>query len=196
MSETRPRLHACPACGGRIVRAPGTFDANVGRRTVEVPGEYDRCEQCGDTYFAPGEMNEVLKRASDIIRSEEGLLSSDEIKRIRRRLGVTQPQLEQMIGAGPKTVTRWEKGTVFQNGATDTLLRVLRDVPEAVEYLMRTRGVQRDVVPLVPVARRVSYRYPTVPVAPPTSPSLDLVEQHEAHRVDAQRPVERAENVA
>ena len=197
MSTSPHALRDCPECGGPVARMEGSLDAHVGRRTVAVPAQYDRCSECGEIYLAPGQMNEVLKRASDLIRLEEGLLSSDEIKVIRRQLGVTQTQLEQLIGAGPKTVVRWEKGTVFQNGATDTLLRVLRDVPEAASYLLRERGVERNVIPLIPAARRVSYRYPvTRGDAAPPLPPIGVAENHGGHREDAVRPIERAEGVA
>lgn len=79
----------------------------------------------------------------------EGLLPPADIKALRKRVGLTQPQVEQLLGAGLKTVTRWEKGAVIQNGAADTLLRLLRDVPEALTYLLRARQVVPKVVPKV-----------------------------------------------
>lgn len=134
-------LSVCPACGGAIVRGRHTFDVHVGRRTVSVAGEYLRCEgECREFYFAPGEMDAAMITASETVRREEGLLTPADIRSFRKRVGLTQPQLENLLGAGPKTVTRWEKGTVIQNGATDTLLRVMRDVPEALSYLLRQRG--------------------------------------------------------
>jgi len=148
--------NSCVECGCAVVRGSHTFDAHIGRRTVALPGEYDRCTgPCGEFYFAPGEMDAAMIRASDMIRTEEELLAPAEIKAFRKRLGLTQPQLEQLLGAGLKTVVRWEKGTVIQNGATDTLLRVLRDVPEALQYLMDKHRLISKAAPLVPVARSV-----------------------------------------
>jgi DNA-binding transcriptional regulator YiaG len=49
---------------------------------------------------------------------------------------VVPSTFERVLRVGPKTVVRWERGTVFQNRATDTLLRMIRDVPAAREYLM------------------------------------------------------------
>ena len=54
---------------------------------------------------------------------------------IREGLGLTQQSFEQLLGVGPKTVVRWERGTVFQNRATDSLLRVIRAFPEAARFL-------------------------------------------------------------
>ncbi|CAN5918635.1 hypothetical protein BH11GEM2_BH11GEM2_34560 [soil metagenome] len=146
----------CTDCGGAIARRTDAFDAHIGRRTVSVPGEYDRCADCGEFYFAPGEMDAMMKRASGIVRAEEGLLLPEQIKAFRKGIGLTQPQLEDLLGAGPKTVGRWEKGTVIQNGATDTLLRLLMDIPDALQHLLVKRGIVPDIIPLVPARRAVS----------------------------------------
>ncbi len=191
-------LTTCPECGGRITRGRHSFDVHVGRRTVAVEGEYSRCSgECGEFYFAAGEMDAAMIRATEVIRAEEGLLTPGEIKALRKRIGLTQPQLEELLGAGLKTVTRWEKGTVIQNGATDTLLRLIRDVPEALQYLLRARKVVPKVVPLVPEPRRVSYRFMT-------SPAQDGIAPHAAFDIRTQEsscsddvvPVQLAEMMA
>lgn len=91
--------------------------------------------------MSPDDLDELQIRANELIRKEEGLLFPQQIEGIRNQLGLTQPQFERLLGVGPKTVVRWEKGTVFQNSATDSLLRVLRDVPEAAAYLASRQSV-------------------------------------------------------
>lgn len=140
-------LTTCPECGGAVQRGLHTFDVRIGRRTVPVTGQFERCTgDCGEIYFAPREMDAVLDQAATAIRTQEQLLSPAEIKAFRKQVGLTQPQLESLLGAGPKTVVRWEKGTVIQNGATDTLLRVLRDVPEALTYALKANGLEPRAV--------------------------------------------------
>ncbi|MBL0171910.1 MAG: helix-turn-helix domain-containing protein [Gemmatimonadaceae bacterium] len=72
-------------------------------------------------------------------RADHGLLTPQELRDIRGQHDLTQQQLEQLLNVGPKTVVRWEKGTVVQNAATVTLLRLLRDVPAVYRHLRRTR---------------------------------------------------------
>jgi len=190
-------LTNCPDCGGAVSRGHDTFEARIGRRTVSVSGDYERCRgDCGEFYFAPGEMDAVMKRASAIIRAEEKLLTPNEIKAFRKGIGLTQPQLEDLLGAGPKTVGRWEKGTVIQNGATDTLLRLLRDVPQALQHLLAERGIVPDVVPLVPAPRSVSYHYVAVAVGVPVVRDTLTVTARETRDMDVPVPVERAERIA
>lgn len=186
----------CPDCGGAVSRGHNVFEAHLGRRTVAVPGVYERCGECGEFYFAPGEMDAVMKRASSIIRSEEGLLTPTEIKSFRKAIGLTQPQLEDLLGAGPKTVGRWEKGTVIQNGATDTLLRLLRDVPAALQHLLAERELVSNVMPLMPAARRVSYQYQVVSDGTPVVRDTLTVSAREAGDMEVPVPFERAERIA
>ena len=190
-------LTTCPECGGTFSRGYHTFDMHVGRRTVSVSGEYERCiGDCKEVYFAPGEMDAAMIHASDVIRTEEGLLTPSEIKSFRKRIGLTQPQLEDLLGAGLKTVTRWEKGTVIQNGATDTLLRLLRDMPEALSRLMQQRSITPHLVPLIPRTRAVSYQYAAVSESPPVLLRERLVSASKAPDTFADIPINRAELVA
>ena len=131
----------CPLCDGALRKRNEVRDIQLGKRTAAVPHSYYRCDRCGEDLYTPGQMEAVQMLASDKLRDEEGLLRSSQIHSIRMRLGLAQHQFEQLLGVGPKTVVRWEKGTVFQNGATDSLLRLIADVPGAAPYLARMHGV-------------------------------------------------------
>ena len=63
-------------------------------------------------------------------REERGLLTPEEIRRLRTDLGLRQQDLEGILGVGPKTVTRWEKGTVFQSAVADKFMRQIWTHPE------------------------------------------------------------------
>jgi len=78
-------------------------------------------------------------------------MSPQDIRGIRERLGLTQHAFEKLLGVGPKTVVRWEKGTVFQNGSTDSLLRVIDALPEAARFLAGVHGVALPDYPQVAV---------------------------------------------
>jgi HTH-type transcriptional regulator/antitoxin MqsA len=141
-------LLECIECGGRVERRMVTTPIKVGARTpVPVRRRLQRCVDCGQVYFGPGEGDDVYRTANEIIRAREHLLRPDEIRAIRIDLGLSQTEFERLLRVGPKTVVRWERGTIFQNRATDTLLRTIRDVPQAREYLLASldRGDVRNV---------------------------------------------------
>lgn len=136
-------MEHCPVCDNILVPVREIRDISVGKRTVAVEHEFHRCAECGEEFSEPDAMDAVLRRASDRIREEDGLLSPAEIAALRRDLGYTQAELETILNSGAKTVTRWERGTVAPTGSTDTLLRVMRKHPHVAHELAAERGIGR-----------------------------------------------------
>lgn len=131
----------CFACGSemKLIREAASFE--TGRRKAVVQVERYQCVKCGEELYTPDQADVAQIAAADEFRRQDGLLTPGEIKQIRAKYGLTQSELEQLLGVGPKTVVRWERGTVFQNQATDKLLRVLSEVPEVYTYLSKVVGV-------------------------------------------------------
>lgn len=132
----------CPLCGGPAHLVDEPRSMRMGDRPVTYMDRFYRCGRCGEEYFNGEMVDESFRRATAVIRAEDGLLAPDEIIALRGKYGLTQAQLERLIGAGEKTVVRWERGTVAQNKTADTLLRVLAGHPEVVAQLARERGVK------------------------------------------------------
>ena len=141
MSDQQDSAPTCPVCDGSLNQASEEREVRIGRRAARVMEELYRCSDCSEALYAPGQMDAAMRRASEAIRKDEGLLSSEAIREIRMKLGLTQAAFERLLGVGPKTVVRWERGTVFQNRSTDSLLRVIDAMPEAAEFLSRLHGV-------------------------------------------------------
>jgi HTH-type transcriptional regulator/antitoxin MqsA len=141
MIDPKVSMGPCPACCGVLSSVSEEKEVRIGRRSARVMDDFGRCADCGEAFYAPGQMDSTLRRATEAIRQEEGLLSSEVVQEIREKLGLTQQAFERLLGVGPKTVVRWEKGTVFQNRSTDSLLRVIDAVPDSARFLARLRGV-------------------------------------------------------
>lgn len=139
---TYPASVACYLCGGDSPLTREVRPVPIGSRTAVIEDEFYYCPRCDEDVYLGGMMDESLRRAAAVIRAEDGLLTPDEIIALRGKYGLSQAALEQLIGAGEKTVVRWERGTVAQNKTADTLLRVLADHPEVVAQLARERGLK------------------------------------------------------
>ncbi len=61
-------------------------------------------------------------------------ISGNELKEYRRFLGLTQQQLGDFAQVSKKTVERWESPQSVVRGPVVTLLRLLFDEPEKVQY--------------------------------------------------------------
>lgn len=140
-------METCFNCGGqaRFVREPREVTTATHKVTVE--DEFYRCDTCGETFYLGGMADESFRRAAAAIRAQDGLLLPEEIVALRKRYGLSQAALERLIGSGPKTVVRWERGTVHQTKTADTLLRVLLAHPEVAAELARERGVELALPP-------------------------------------------------
>ena len=141
MIDLKVSMGPCPACCGVLTPVTEEKEVRVGRRSALVRDHFGRCADCGEAFYAPGQMDATLRRATEAIRQQEGLLSSEAVREIREKLGLTQQAFEKLLGVGPKTVVRWERGTVFQNRSTDSLLRVIDANPESARFLARLHGV-------------------------------------------------------
>ena len=65
--------------------------------------------------------------------------TSDDIKQIRNRLGLSQGIFASSLGVSKKTVEAWECGTNIPLGPSRRLLMVIRDNPEIIErYMIKT----------------------------------------------------------
>ncbi len=140
----------CLICGATAVestRDPVTVEFRDG--CYEVDGfEYERCSACGEEYYRAGQVDAMHTRAADLARGERGLLTPDEILRLRLELGMTQTALDAALGGSPGTVGRWERGSVFQPAVADRLMRLLWAHPDLVVEIaqpmaMEARGPYR-----------------------------------------------------
>ena len=91
---------------------------------VEVELNYGVCDRCGHI-LNPAEFN----ISNDIIiydayRKKVGLLTSEDIKRIRLKRGMSQVELAMFIHCGEKNSARYERGTV-QDTVFDYVLRLV-----------------------------------------------------------------------
>ena len=80
-------------------------------------------------------MGEYALRISDAYRAKHGLLTSDEIKKRRTALGMTQEEFAAFLGVGPASVKRWELGKV-QHNAMNRLMVLKTDPQAAHENLL------------------------------------------------------------
>jgi putative zinc finger/helix-turn-helix YgiT family protein len=103
---------------------------------------YSLCDECGEEFYTREQGRHASRSATSALRLHNGRLSPFEIIEIRKTHGVSQGELEQILGFGKKSLVRWEAGTVEQSSAADTLLREVRDSPEMFRRLAERAGVR------------------------------------------------------
>lgn len=129
-------------CGGdtlRVITHLRTVVADDGTE-LSFRDEIMGCSACDETHYTHEQALESSRARAGALRKHAGLLTPQQIRAFREALGLSQAQLERLLGTGPKTVVRWEKGTVCQSRAADRLLRLLMARPRNIDVL-------RDLVP-------------------------------------------------
>lgn len=127
---------ACHACGTIMKERRSSLSTSVNGEEISVPdASHLRCPKCGEIVLRLDELRHLNQTALDIYRRKYGLLSSDEIRSLRERLGLTQVELGRLLRLGSNTISRWEAGRNVQTAAMDMLLRLIRDLPGSLDYL-------------------------------------------------------------
>ena len=119
------------------VQIPSTDGESVAETIlVEVPAWTN--PKTGEV-FLDGTAREKMER---IKARHMGLVSNEELKVLRNRLGLTQKQISELLQIGEKTYTRWESGRERPSRSLNLLLCALRDGRVDVNYLhtLRTPG--------------------------------------------------------
>lgn len=65
--------------------------------------------------------------------------SADEVKSIRKNLGISQPVFAKCLGVSKKTVEKWESGENIPSGPASRLLDLFHDHTIHVSQYMRKR---------------------------------------------------------
>ena len=106
--------------------------------TMDMPGWY--CSASGKSIHTGADM-QVSDRALNRLKARaEGLLDLAEIRRIRKRLGLTQAAARELIGGGPRTFQKYEAGNLSPGRAVSSALRLLDRDPGALAVLQRQTG--------------------------------------------------------
>jgi HTH-type transcriptional regulator / antitoxin MqsA len=116
---------------------------------------YD-CNVCGESLWDDRDEKAIEKSLTDVRREIDGLLTSDEIKKIRQLFGMTQMQFSEALKVGAKNFARYESGQATQGRSMDHLLRILREYPYTMQVLCGGSGLEKGKVGKVKSAKSLS----------------------------------------
>lgn len=97
-----------------------------------VAMDFTECQDCGYD-FVPVEqikLNDLAVVAAK--RTYDGLLTPEQVLKIRLALGFTQSQAAEVFGGGRNAFSKYERGEVAQSEAMDKLLRICAAYPNLV----------------------------------------------------------------
>jgi len=140
MSET-----FCPNCETysetRVETREETY--KVRGKDVTMPAEVEVCLSCGETIFDETRDSDLLRRVYAAYREQEGLLTPEQIRDIRKRYSLSQESLASLLGMSQATINRYEKGGL-QNQSHDAAIRACMNAQFVRDLLQRKGHVLTD----------------------------------------------------
>jgi HTH-type transcriptional regulator/antitoxin MqsA len=133
--QVLPDTMASPETGEILYRDVRPFVVTYkGRtRTVDLPGYYPAD---GDDGVHVGDDMEASDAALRALKEEvEGIPSPATIRRVRKKLKLSQREAGGILKVGESAFDKYERGLVEPSGPTSQLLRLLDRHPELVEEL-------------------------------------------------------------
>ena len=131
--------HDCPVCDRvhEVEQITRIVSSNIKNDEVEHEETILRCPEHDEEWYHGKMLDDALLKAKNAYRIKHGLLTSDEIKEIRKKYGLTQKELSNLIGAGNITVSRYETSHI-QDEIYDTALKNVKANPNfALEALKK-----------------------------------------------------------
>jgi HTH-type transcriptional regulator / antitoxin MqsA len=128
----------CPQTGVPMRRdvRPMTITYRGESLTFDIPGWYT---DASDESIHTGEDMKVSDRMLNRLKARvEGLLEPEEIRRIRKKLGLSQTAAGEIIGGGPRAFQKYEAGDLLPSRAISSALTLLDSNPEGLKILRTT----------------------------------------------------------
>ena len=125
----------CQKCGSRLVQWTEREYFEYKGQTVTLTTAQLKCKKCSTAIDLNAEDIPKMKKRFQL--SVDGYLTDEDIKRIRKKLGLNQREMAETLGVGLKSFARYENLLGHQGKAMDNLLRILDAYPHAIKVLER-----------------------------------------------------------
>ena len=126
----------CPKTGAPMHRnsRPMTLTYKGESVTFSMPGWY--CDHSDESIHTGRDMKVSDQMLNRLKARIEGLIEPEEIRRIRKKLKLTQEQAGQLIGGGPRAFQKYESGDLLPSRAISSALILLDHDPDALDVRM------------------------------------------------------------
>jgi HTH-type transcriptional regulator/antitoxin MqsA len=125
----------CPKTGAPMRRDERTMTLTYRGESITfaMPGWY--CDSSEESIHTGADMK-VSDRALNVLKARvESLLDPSEVRRIRKKLRLSQQQAGDVIGGGPRAFQKYETGDLLPSRAISSALVLLDHDPAALRVL-------------------------------------------------------------
>lgn len=131
-------MKSCPSCGASEMVCESRdipFDYKGERHIVpHVRGWY--CTSCGEALFADGEGTRYAADIDSFVKESDSR-QSEELRRIRRKLHLSQKEAAKLFGGGINAFSEYKRGTTKPAKSTILLMKLLDKHPDLVDEVRK-----------------------------------------------------------
>ncbi len=124
---------------------PMTLTYKAQSITFEMPGWY--CGECEESVHTGKDMQVSDRRLNRLKALCEGLLTPEDIRRIRQKLRLSQEAAGMLIGGGPRAFQKYESGDLLPSRAISSALVLLDHDPNSLSVLKKWQDASQAPPP-------------------------------------------------
>ncbi len=115
----------CPICNGTIERTIKLIEYKYKGHTRNIKQVGDYCIKCGESFLTPKDLKSTQKEIVNFKREIDHLLTTEELKRIRKKSHLTQEEASNIFGGGVRAFHKYENAEINQSKPLDILFRLI-----------------------------------------------------------------------
>lgn len=134
-------VEKCPACEeGRLRRK--AYERLVEHRGVSghIQQFKRTCDHCGIDLFDEQTARENKRAWVSFQKQVDGVPIGEQIRAMRKLIGLTSEQAGELLGGGPKAFSKYENDELVPSGAMRTMLNYLLRYPERINDVLKANG--------------------------------------------------------
>lgn len=124
---------------------------------VEFDSEERFCKKCDCSVYDRELDNITLKKAIQVYNRQYGI--SEDIKKIRKEIGLSLDDLANIIGCAKKTLISYEKGESIPNDTYLIVIKTILDNPETIKSLINANRNMFEDKRLIRIEKKLNDYY-------------------------------------
>ena len=125
----------CQECGSEMITNTVDETLNLDGQSLTLHGmRGDFCDSCGEGIWDETSYHRYVEGQEALVRSVRGNTGSD-IRRIRKKLNLTQKDFAELFGLGKLSFSRYETGKTRPPAYFIKLLKLLEKHPELLKEM-------------------------------------------------------------
>ena len=115
----------CPICNGKVEYKTEltTYTYKSHETKVSQSGEY--CLECKEAFLSPKDLKSTKLEIANFKREIDHFLTTDELKRIRKKLHINQQEAASIFGGGIRAFHKYETAETTQSKPLNILFRLI-----------------------------------------------------------------------